>query len=249
MPASEVRILSTRPLGAALLKQAAEKGITIDTLSFIATDPILDDMLTRRVQDLRLRPLQVVFTSMNAVEAVVNHLSQQRSGDAMVGPAGDPAMADWKIFCIGAATRQLVESHFGVTAIAGTAPSASELADVILRQPPSEVFFFCGDQRRDELPDELAAAGVKVHEYIVYRTLQTPHKIEARYDGIAFFSPSAVHSFFSVNMLPETTTCFAIGSTTAETIRTYGDNLVIISGSPEKEALVRQIIDYFQNNI
>jgi uroporphyrinogen-III synthase len=241
-------ILSTRPLDAGLLAQAKACGIVIDTQSFISTEPVRDEGLQRRIRELGHQPLTAVFTSMNAVEAVA----------AMVG-----VKAPWKIFCIGAATRQLVHEHFGEDAVAGTAPSAAELADVVLRRSlsvteptagdhvpaPSEVFFFCGDQRRDELPGKLSAAGVSVNELVVYRTAQTPHFVEGPYDGIAFFSPSAVHSFFSVNIAGDKTLLFAIGSTTADAIHGYCSNPVVISGSPAKEALVQQIIEHFQTNI
>jgi uroporphyrinogen-III synthase len=70
--------------------------------------------------------------------------------------------------------------------------------------------------------------------------------VERVYDGIAFFSPSAVESFFSINTVPEATRLFAIGETTAASISAYCSNPVVISDSPEKEALVRRMIDYFQ---
>jgi uroporphyrinogen-III synthase len=227
-------ILSTRPLDAGLLAHAKAAGIVIDTQSFISTEPVRDEELQRRIRELGDQPLTAVFTSMNAVAAVA----------AMVG-----AKVSWKIFCIGAATRQLVHAHFGEKAIAGTAPSAAELADEILGHHPAGVFFFCGDQRRDELPGILSAAGVRVNELVVYRTTQTPHSVEGPYDGIAFFSPSAVHSFFSVNIAGDKTLLFAIGSTTAQAIQGYCTNPVVISRSPAKEVLIQQIIEHFQTNI
>jgi uroporphyrinogen-III synthase len=231
-----VSILSTRPLEAVLIGQAVEKGITINALPFIVTESVKDEVLSRQVRSLSDLDLTAVFTSVNAVEAVV-------------GMLGTTKAEHWKIFCIGAATRRMAMHHFTPAAVAGTAHSASALADEILHQMPAEVFFFCGDQRRDELPGKLSAAGVRVNEWVVYRTIQTPYRIETSYDGIAFFSPSAVHSFFSVNTLPATTPLFAIGSTTADTIRTYCPNPVVTSPSPEQGAMVQQMIDYFQNNI
>jgi uroporphyrinogen-III synthase len=142
-----------------------------------------------------------------------------------------------------------VEEYFGTTVLAGTAPSAAGLADEIIHSAPSEVFFFCGDQRREELPAKLTAAGIRVNELVVYRTIQTPRPVDEPYDGVAFFSPSAVHSFFSRNTLPATTPLFAIGNTTAKALSTYCSNRVVISPSPEQEILIRQIIDYFQTNI
>lgn len=231
MIAPSIRILCTRPLEPRLLDQAAQKGIRIDTLSFIDTEPIRDTALTHQVQQLGTQSLTAVFTSMNAVEAVAGHL------------AG--SFPQWQFFCIGAATRRKVEAQLG--SVTATAPSAAALADVILEHHPSEVFFFCGDQRREELPEKLQAASVQVHELVVYKTTQTPQRIEDAYDGIVFFSPSAVHSFFSVNSATEKTILFAIGTTTADTIRTYVNNPIITSATPEKETLVRQLIDHFEH--
>jgi len=256
----KTRILSTRPLETALLEQAAGSNILIDTLPFIATEPLMEETLHRRLRDLSRQPLVAVFTSMNAVEAVARHLEAVGPHDVV---AGSPGTLPWRIFCIGSATQQLVRKNFGGDHhIAGTAASAAALAGTIIGwkaseteqhadtkdAPVREVFFFCGDQRRDELPEKLQQQGIRVNEVVVYKTTRTPHKVEQAYDGIVFFSPSAVHSFFQVNTIPAGTRLFAIGQTTADTIRTYSPNQTILSGSPEKEALIRQVIDYFQNH-
>jgi len=247
------RILSTRPLEAALLEQAAGRGILIDTLSFIATEPLVDETLQSRIRDLAQHCLVAVFTSMNAVEAVASILGLQPDG----------VIPRWQIFSIGYATQQLVRQYWGERSLAGTAASASALADTILSKwkdgireegikkatgMPREVTFFCGDQRREDLPEKLRGQGVGVNEVIVYNTIRTPHKVAQTYDGIVFFSPSAVHSFFLENSIPASTLLFAIGQTTADTIRTYTLNRTLLSGSPEKEALIQQVIDYYNFN-
>lgn len=232
-----IRILSTRALDTALIDQARANGIGIDTVLFIETTPILDEALARQVRALANDRLTVIFTSMNAVEAVAAMLTGAEA-------------AAWKIFCIGAATRRLVEKYFGKPVIAGTAPSAAALARVAMEEGVEEAVFFCGDQRREELPAILSRGGVRVRELVVYHTTETPRVVEAVYDGVAFFSPSAVRSFFSVNMARAATCYFAIGETTADAIRSYASRSpVVISKMPEKEALVRQIIEYFQKHI
>jgi uroporphyrinogen-III synthase len=236
MPDPTIHILSTRPLAKELLDQGRTRGIAIEALSFIETETSIDATLAQHIRRLSRQPIIAVFTSMNAVEAVAQYLPDPR----------------WRIFCIGAATRELVSDHFGEDRIEGTAPSALALADMIIRRMerkvPPEVFFFCGDQRRDELPDRLKEASIRVNEIVVYHTRPTPHKIRTNYDGIAFFSPSAVHSFFTINTVPHATVLFAIGTTTAAAIRTYTSNRTIVSTAPEKQALIRQAIDYFQTD-
>jgi uroporphyrinogen-III synthase len=242
MTTQPIHLLSTRPLSGRLIEQAAEEGIVLDTLSFISTTPVADEALGRRIRDLAGSPLVAVFTSMNAVEAVKEWL--QPGPEAKTSFIQPP----WRIFCIGSATRQLVEKVFGAQRVAGTAESASALAENIIRQKGiQEVFFFCGDHRREELPSILQQHGITVNEWIVYRTIQTPQPTEQLYDGIAFFSPSAVESFFSVNTVAAGTRLFAIGRTTAATIGACCDNQILTSDQPEKEALVRGMIDYFSN--
>src|SRR6266702_8655058 len=87
-----IRILSTRPLEAVLLEQAAGNGILIDTLPFIVTEPVVEPALHNQILDLSRHPLTAVFTSMNAVEAVAQHLGLTADLEAALAR---PAVADW----------------------------------------------------------------------------------------------------------------------------------------------------------
>jgi uroporphyrinogen-III synthase len=141
-----------------------------------------------------------------------------------------------------------VTDYFGAAAVEGAAESAGLLVELICRgEEAREISFFCGDHRREELPSVLRQAGFVVNERVVYRTLLTPHKTERVYNGIAFFSPSAVESYFSVNTVAESTALFAIGRSTAATIKTWCSNPVVIGDQPEKDALIRKMIGYFSN--
>ena len=254
MTGNKFRILSTRPLYPPLTTQAAEKGILLESLAFIETHPILDERLCTKITEIAAQTAIVVFTSMNAVDAVAACLTTAGSKpqaahteEQAAGIAKSAFAAGWRIFCIGSATRDRVHAHLGEDRIAGTADSATGLADVIIGHGEiKEVVFFCGDQRRDELPKKLWDADIRVKEYVVYQTKATPHTITATYDGLVFFSPSAVDSFFSANTLPADTMLFAIGHTTADAIRSYCINPVIVSSSTGKDALIRQVINHFE---
>lgn len=232
MSASIAYVLSTRAISAALITEAATKGIIIDVVPFIATAKLQDETLTKRLGELAARPLTAIFTSTNAVTAIENAMP-----------------LDWKIFCLSGATRRAAAERFGENAIAGSADSAAGLAEVIISRgssgesgTPGECWFFCGDKRRDELPDSLKAAGWRVHEVVVYQTILTPHHTGKTYDAIVFFSPSAVESFFSMNTIGPQVSLFAIGRTTAAAIRAKCPNPVLISEQPDEQLLIRQII-------
>jgi uroporphyrinogen-III synthase len=132
--------------------------------------------------------------------------------------------------------------------IAGTAANSKELAELIIAEGrTSSVVFFCGNIRRDELPDMLRSHNISVEEIIVYETVETPAILEEEYDGILFLSPSSVKSFFSNNTLPKHTICFAIGGTTGKALEDVTDNRIIESPVPSMNMLVQTAIFYFDN--
>ena len=232
MQQNKIFILSTRPIGDPLINESKHQNIEIDILSFIETVPIRSIEVQQEIENALLKSSAVVFTSMNAVEAVANEL--------------DGHQPDWRIYSIGNTTRQLVKKYFGEKAIAGTAESAAELAELIVEEDNSDdIFFFCGEQRRDELPDILRSNDIDVNEIVVYQTIQVKHKIEKTYHGILFFSPSAVQSFFSNNKISDKTILFAIGNTTATEIKKYANNKIITGDEPSKENLVMEMIRYY----
>ena len=233
MQGNKINILSTRPVSATITDEAKAKGIIIESLSFIATEPIENVEVQQEVEQAFLLSTTVIFTSMNAVEAVAAQLEDQQP--------------DWNIYTMGHTTMELVKKFFGEDRITGTASSAAELAELIVEDGTvQEVIFFCGDQRRDELPDILQSNEIDVQEIEVYSTVATPHKLTKQYEGILFFSPSAVKSFFSVNKLSSNTILFAIGDTTANAIKKYSTNKIIISDAPVKEDLVREMMEFFE---
>lgn len=235
MQENRIQILSTRPIDPSQIQNAKDLGIDIDCISFIETSPILDKDLNKRIKDLLMCEATVVFTSMNAVDAVASHLTKLKP--------------DWKVYCIGITTNKLVKHYFGEHTIIGTATNASELAGLIVEERrTNKLSFFCGDQRREELPSILRNNGIRVTEVEVYHTEEVYHKIDKTYHGILFFSPSAVSSFFKSNKLPASTIIFAIGTTTANEIAAVTNNTIVISALPGKDKLVKKMMDYFLEN-
>lgn len=232
MATADFRLLSTRPLDDDTIEEAAERGVIIDCVSFIDTEPIQTIDVQQEVETALLQSATIVFTSMNAVEAVASFMQEDQP--------------EWSIYCMGNTTRQLVKEYFGDNSIAGTADSATDLAWLIIEEGETEeVIFFCGDQRRDELPSILQNNGIDVTEITVYETIATPSVIKKNYNGILFFSPSAVDSFFSVNKITGNTVLFAIGATTAAAIKKRSQATVVIGDSAGKQALAEKAIHYF----
>ena len=226
-----IQILSTKPLSDEVLQEAADRNVSVDVIPFIDTVIRTTDS-GNEVTQLLNQGIVAIFTSANAVEAV-----------AAVKGDHKPR---WKIYCIGDATATLVQKHFGENAIAGKAGNAQSLANVILQLPViADVVYFCGDKRRPELPKKLTAHGIRLREVIVYETHLTPHVVEKKYDGILFFSPSSVESFFSVNEIDSDVLLFAIGNTTGEAIKNISGNRIITGSIADKDELARQALAHF----
>lgn len=230
MQKSKLNILSTRPLSKSIIKEASEQDISIDCISFIETEPIKNLELKEKIQSYSQKKKNVVFTSMNAVEAITESI--------VIKP-------EWNIFSIGQATKNFIDENFGKRTLKATADNASDLADIIIERKIKEVVFFCGDQRRDELPAKLKNEKISVEEVVVYKTNFTPRKLKKTYDGILFFSPSAVESFFSVNTIADDVTLFSIGDTTAHAIKEKASNKIVVAQKAGKEVLVKEMLMYY----
>lgn len=223
-------IFSTRPVSPVLQDEARQKGIRLSAHSFIEVKPILSEEVRLAIQQYSQKKITAIFTSMNAVEAVMSQLSQK---------------PDWNVGCIGPATCDLVVRLVGREKIIATANYADELAENILGESEGPYVFFSGTLRRDVLPSIFAEHGRKLEEVVVYSTEMRHYQLNEPVDAIAFYSPSAVESFFATNTLDKEVIIFAIGNTTAESIRKVVSNQVIISSEPKKDTLVKEMINHF----
>jgi uroporphyrinogen-III synthase len=233
MRESKIAILSTRPLSARTINVVADK-VNVDEVSFIQTKNIIDASVAKRINEIAQQKAVIVFTSMNAAEAVIHQLKKNQ------------LQPDWGFYCLGGTTRKIIADYFGANKISSVANNANDLAEKIIADKQTSVIFFCGNIRREELPIKFKAHHITAEEIVVYETIETAQFIKKNYDGILFFSPSAVNSFFSVNQLPDQTVVFAIGNTTAFSIKEFCSNPVVISGQPDKESLLQTAIEYFE---
>lgn len=227
-----VNILSTSALDQGLTDRA-NREVRLDVIPFIDVRNLvgIQPGLLEEIVELCALPVTAVFTSANAVKAI--------SGIA------EACQPQWTVYCIGNATRNEVTKAFTQSDIEAVADNSAELAEIIKEHGVQEIVFFCGDKRLETLPATLAEDDILVYEHIVYETKETPVALEQPYSGILFFSPSAVQSFFSVNTPGKNTVLFSIGNTTAEAIRNYSDNKIIVCDKPSKDEVVATAIRYF----
>lgn len=189
------------------------------------------------IRNNRLKPIvvkkpikNVLFTSQNAVEALLNNFS--------------PMELDFEnIYCVGRRTKRLIEKRIGKVTHVET--SAEKLTDYLLENfKDKEVTFFCGNKRRDELPTKLTENQIKVNEVECYQTQLTPRKIEEKFKGILFYSPSGIESYLKENKANEIV-AFCIGETTAAVAKKHFKN-VVVSKLSTVESVLKSVNEYFK---
>lgn len=218
-----------------LLGKAAVHGIRIKVIEFIRIEWMPTKENAEAVR--KIGPgSTIIFTSSNAVEALYK----------LVNLHNITIHADQNIYATEGRTATRVKQFFPHFRILGTAQKASELAEKIIADEVWDPYFFCGNLRRQELPQLLRENNINITELQVYRTEPTPVAIHEKYDGVVFFSPSAVSSFFEKNELRNSVVCFTIGDTTAEALKEYAGNKIIIAKAPKQEMVVDAIIEYYK---
>ncbi len=168
-----------------------------------------------------------IITSQNTVKAIANKNVRIEN-----------------CFCVGEKTKKLLEvSGYQVKIMA---EYGKELAEIIIDQFAGQQFtFFCGNLRREELPEMLKENKIRFTEVEVYKTVLKPKKIDRTFDGILFFSPSAVESFTKENTL-KNTKAFCIGTTTGAEVEKYTDK-IILANHPTIENVIVQVVRYLKN--
>ncbi|MEH6679679.1 MAG: uroporphyrinogen-III synthase [Sediminicola sp.] len=179
--------------------------------------------------DLEKGALDIILSSKNAVNAFLDKLAHPKT----------QKRSDYRIYCVGEKTRAMLEKQH--LEVVESGDKASELAKKLVDKHSNRNFLFlCGDKRRDELPTILKQHSVAFKELQVYKTRLCPKKFDRKFNGVLFFSPSAVVSHASLNTLAFTT-AFCIGDTTGAVAREYTGS-VIVANRPSIENVLVQVI-------
>ncbi|MFM2214327.1 MAG: hypothetical protein RL427_1590 [Bacteroidota bacterium] len=218
-----IRIVSTQKLSLSVKQQVIRADFSIFEEDYIAVQK--NEFTIEHLNEY------IIFTSKNAVESVLSNKAMAQ-------------IKTKKCFCVGEKTEHLLLNN-GFE-IEKQAEYAAELASIICNQYSKSSFtFFCGNLRKEILPEALLLANIVLKEVVVYETILTPHKLDFSPDGVLFFSPSGVESYRKENQI-EQELCFCIGNTTAEALK-YATPNIIIANRPTVESTVMKCIEYYKN--
>ncbi|WP_277631696.1 uroporphyrinogen-III synthase [Avrilella dinanensis] len=219
---SKICILSTKKL------KSNQKNFLLNAgFSIVEADFIKISILPFQLKNT---PTLLLFTSQNAVQSVLNN---EKVDD----------LKEISAICVGIKTKQLLEKNgFRVLAME---EYAQRLAPIIQKDFSKEhIAFFAGNLSRNVLPDAMNRASIVFDEYLVYQNEESSVKIEAKTDGILFYSPSGVKSYLKQNTITNQM-CFCIGTTTADALKGITEN-VVIANQQTVENVIIQCINYYK---
>ena len=199
------QILSTKKLSKVLKNKLYDAKIELVEKNFIQTKAVV-------FETPQLNAFLVV-TSKEAVKSVLKSKTKN--------------VLSKSCLCVGSKTKSFLEKK-GFTVLE-SADYAEELIQIIESKYKTNSFtFFCGNIRRNTIPDFFQQNKIAYNEIVVYETILKPRQIKKSFDGVLFYSPSGVNSFLEKNSL-ENKTCFCIGTTTAKALENKTKNIIIAS--------------------
>jgi len=216
-------ILSTKKLTFSQKEHLLNAKLAVIDLDFITTQEV-----NFKIPEGTRHPIEnAIFTSQKAVRVVFENTIKIEN-----------------VYCVGKRTEKLVKEKSMV--IKYSASNAKELSRYIIKEAPDKIFhYFCAKGRLNTLPDVLTSNKVKWFEIPVYKTLFKPKEYKQQFNGVLFFSPSGVESYFSINNQPEHSFC--IGNTTAKALKKYTNNYTVAT-QPAVENVLIKAIKHFKND-
>tara|TARA_Y100001970_G_scaffold29608_1_gene36631 strand:+ start:26385 stop:27053 length:669 start_codon:yes stop_codon:yes gene_type:complete len=176
----------------------------------------------------------IIFTSKNAVEIILKNYMIKNN------------LANKDIYCVGQSTAELIKrNNLNLIKSEDNSKNLSKFILANFKNSKNSFTYFSGKKRIRELENNLKKNNINIIVHEVYDTLLTPLKINDLYDGVIFYSPSAVKSFFKGNNSLNNTYGFCIGNTTAKELSNYSNRFSVAKSNSE-ENMLESIDKYFK---
>lgn len=217
------KVLFTKEISDEFLRQNLHREIEFEAISFLRIIPENEEKINSQLDETE----NYLITSQNSVEVIKN--LNLRGNFYVVGQK---------------TAEKLMENNFNVKIAQNY---ASDLAEYILEnESPKKWIFFCGNTRRDKLPEKLIPKKHIIKEINCYDSIPVLHNIKEKdYDGFVFLSPLGVKSYFQNNHIKPEKIIFTIGKTTSEEVKNYTKNKIITAEIPTLESVLESVNKYF----
>ena len=209
-----MRLLATKKLSLSLKDRLIQHGFSVVEQPFIQIEPLAINIDSTKDH--------LIFTRQNAVKIAFSNAHIR------------PLLEGKKYYCVGEKTKSILEENG--QKVLKTAQNSAKLVYFLKKTLKNERFsFFCGKLRRPEIEDFFQDNQISYDIFEIYNTTLTPKALDTNFNGILFFSPSAVSSFFKANSWKPQTQGFCIGKTTASALKKFTPNYSIAKEASEAQ--------------
>lgn len=225
-------------------KLAEKYNIKVDFRPFIEIEPVTGKGFRQQKIDF-LWQTAVIFTSRNAV----THFFRLCKEAKVEMPA------DMKYFCVSEQTANFLQKFITVRKrkVFTGERTAKDLLEIIKKHKKEKFLFPCSDIRRNDIPDFFKKNGYQYQELTIYRTVSSDLSDlkDIKYDMIAFFSPSGIHSLFDnfPKFEQNKTRIAAFGPTTARAVAEHNLFLDVQAPMPNAPSMTGAIEMYIKEAI
>lgn len=224
-----MRLLSTKILTLqqrGILQQAA-----VEWMEYAAIE------IKEKAFDLPPKMENVIFTSQHTVEIFLKKIKKE-----------EVDIQQLQAYCVGEKTAALLKAN--EIEVAHTTSYAADLAQWLITKKPTDNFtFFCGNLRRDTLPEAFEKHHIPYREIQLYDTKLTHQVINKHFDMVLFYSPSGVRSYFENPKNPTNIKAICIGTTTANQAFNYIQDVAIAENTSVESVLEQALHCIAQQSI
>lgn len=231
-----MQVLSTKILSKSDVSYAESFGVTVNCVPFIATKQIT---IAESERQYFLDKQYELFIITSAYAGAF--LQYILSDDRMPRPK--------EIYAVGEKTTKFLIGMDDITHYPNES-NAESLSKLILNEASEKYCCYLkGNISLGTIEEELAYSNIKVEPFVCYNTELFPQSIEMeKYDGVMFFSPSAVESFMKGGNEIGRKPIFAIGKTTAKAVKDILSEDAIVAPCANTKSLIETIKEYSNEN-
>lgn len=220
---------------------AKKYNLTVDFRPFIQVEGLTAKEFRKQKINI-LDHTAIIFTSKNAVDSFFKIATELKI----------EMPAEMKYFCVTEQTANYLQKYIVIRKrkiFAGT-KTAQELIEIMKKHKTEKYLYPCSDIRKDDIPQFMAKNNFSFTESVMYKTVASDLSDlkEVKYDVLAFFSPSGVHSLFTnfPDFVQGNTRIAAFGTTTAKAVVEAGLILDILAPQPNAPSMTGAIELYIK---
>lgn len=230
------KLLSTKLLTQSQTDLAKTLGLNIDYIQINEFTYNISDENIKKLKEITTT-VDLVFTSVNGVIAYSNLIQNHNL-----------RISFENCFAVGKRTSEKL-NELGLKSETPNRSNIISLTDLIIKKSKNTLVYFKGNLASAYLKDKVVEHNIQLIEIEAYQTLEANYEIpQTKYKGILFFSPSAVDSFFSkYNRINKDILLFAIGETTANSLKKYANNNIYTSEIQKTEEFLKFIYNTMSN--